>query len=60
MKSTFKKPPAPPLPRNWKRAIQRLDHALEQNAPTDFSERIDILGRELFGPSWNRKPKSKD
>ena len=61
MKSTFKKPPAPPpLPRNWKRAIQRLDYALEQNAPADFSERIDMLGRELFGPSWNRQPSLKD
>ena len=59
MKSTFKKPPAPaPLPRNWKRAIQSLDHALEQNAPLDFSERIDLLGRQMFGKLW--KPRELD
>jgi hypothetical protein len=60
MKSPRSQPLPPPLPRNWKRAIQRLDYALEQNAPTDFSERIDILGREMFGKHWDRKPKSKD
>jgi hypothetical protein len=60
MKNTFKKPPAPPLPRSWKRAIQNLDHALEQNAPTDFSERIDLCGRTLFGKLWDHKPRSKD
>jgi hypothetical protein len=59
MKNTSKKPPAPPpLPRNWKRAIQSLDHALEQNAPADFSERIDLLGRQLFGDLW--KPRALD
>jgi len=58
MKSTFKKPPASPLPRNWKCAIQSLDHALEQNAPTDYSERIDLLGRQMFGKLW--KPRELD
>jgi hypothetical protein len=59
MKSTFKKPPAPPpMPRSWKRAIQRLDHVLEQNAPADYSERIDMLGRQLFGHLW--KPRELD
>jgi hypothetical protein len=60
MKKTFKKQPVspPPLPRNWKRAIQNLDHALEKNAPTDYSERIDLLGRQLFGKLW--KPRELD
>jgi hypothetical protein len=61
MKNTSKKPPTPPpLPRSWRRAIQSLDHAHEQNAPTDFSERIDLLGRELFGKYWNHKPRLKN
>ena len=62
MKSTLKKPPAPPpLPRSWKRAIQSLDYALEQNAPVDFSERIDLMGRQLFGKLWTpRELDSKD
>jgi hypothetical protein len=59
MKSSYKKPPAPPaLPRSWRRAIQTLDHALEQNAPADYSERIDMLGRQLFGDRW--KPRELD
>jgi hypothetical protein len=59
MKSIFKKPSAPPaLPRSWRRAVQTLDHALEQNAPADYSERIDMLGRQLFGDLW--KPRLSD
>ena len=48
----MKSPQPKPLPRSWRRAIQTLDHALDQNAPVDFSERLDLLGRQLFGKHW--------
>ena len=57
----MKSPRPQPLPRSWRRAIQRLDHALEQNAPLDFSDRIDLLGREMFGKLWTpRELRSQD
>jgi hypothetical protein len=55
--SNKKQPTPPPLPRPWRRAIEQMDHALEQNSPADFSERIEIVGRQLFGDLWKpRKP----
>ncbi len=44
--------PNPQIPRAWRRAIQRMDEALQQNAPTDYSEQIEILGRHMFGELW--------
>jgi hypothetical protein len=62
MTDKFKKRPTPPppLPRAWRRAIQRLDQALEQNAPLDNREKIEMLGRQMFGDLWEpRKLPSK-
>jgi hypothetical protein len=36
----------------WSRAIQRMDEALRKNAPSDYSEQIEILGRHMFGDLW--------
>lgn len=56
MRHSSKKSPAPlPLPRSWRRAIDRMDQALEENAPADYSEQIDLLGRQLFGHLWEYK-----
>jgi len=51
---------APPMPRPWRKAIQRMDEALEQNAPEDYSELIEIFGRAHFGRLWNRKPSNSN
>jgi hypothetical protein len=53
MLEKFKTRPAPsPAPKPWRRAIQRMDEALQKNAPTDYSEQIEILGRHMFGDLW--------
>jgi len=50
----LKKPSPPPvlLPKPWRRALQHLDHALAQNQVCDNSEKIDLIGRQLFGDLW--------
>ena len=45
-------PSSPPMPRQWRRAVERMDEALQQNAPADYSEQIEILGRHMFGDLW--------
>jgi hypothetical protein len=44
------------LPLQWRRAILSLDAALEQNAPGDYSEQIDLVGKQMFGVLWDLKP----
>ena len=44
------------LPLQWRRAILDLDAALEQNAPGDYSEQIDLIGKQMFGSLWDLKP----
>ena len=50
--------PVVPLPKPWRRTIQHLDHALAQNRVGDNSEKIDLLGKQLFGDLWT--PRSPD
>ena len=49
-----------PLPPAWCRAIETLDRALEQNAPQNNTELIEIFGRQHFGELWNRRPRDPD
>jgi len=47
---------APPLRvRNpaHRQAFERLDGALEKNAPVDYSERSELLGHAIFGDLWD-------
>jgi hypothetical protein len=46
-----------PLPRPYRRAILRMDAALEQNSPRDNSEMIEIFGRQHFGALWDARPR---
>ena len=52
------KPKAPPVRRDpaYRRAFYYLDQALEEKAPTDYSEMIDLFGRAHFGELWNLRP----
>ena len=36
-----------------RRAFSHLDQSLEQNAPADNREKIDLIGRHLFGELWD-------
>jgi hypothetical protein len=36
-----------------RRAFSLLDQSLEQNAPVDYSERIELFGRQHFGELWD-------
>ena len=36
-----------------RRALHILDHGLEKNVPVDNSEKIDLIGRQLFGDLWD-------
>jgi hypothetical protein len=36
-----------------RRAFHILDHGLEKNVPVDNSEKIDLIGRQLFGDLWD-------
>jgi hypothetical protein len=54
-------PPPVPVPKPWRRAILHLNHALAQNTVGDNSEKIDLLGRQLFGHLWTpREPERND
>ncbi len=45
---------ARPLIRNpaYRQAFERLDAALEQNTQSNNSEKIDLMGRHMFGDLW--------
>ena len=49
-----------PLPPTWRNAIERMDAALEKNAPPNNAELIEIFGRQHFGELWNRRPRDPD
>jgi hypothetical protein len=51
-----KRPAAPSLPKPWRQAIQRMDEALEHNAPPNNHEKIEMLGRQMFGHLWKIQP----
>jgi hypothetical protein len=36
-----------------RRAFYILDHGLEKNVSVDNSEKIDLIGRQLFGDLWD-------
>jgi hypothetical protein len=55
-----KSPPPAPLPRSWRRAIQHLDHALAQNQVCDNSEKIDLIGKQLFGDLWTPRESNEN
>jgi hypothetical protein len=52
------KPKAPPTRRDatFRRAFYHFDKFLEEKAPTDYSEMIDLFGRSHFGDLWDRRP----
>ena len=39
----------------YRPAFERLDAALEQNTPSDNSEKIELLGRHMFGDLWHEQ-----
>lgn len=43
--------PAPRRPQNpaYRQAFDRLDEALEQNTPSDYSEKIRLMRLAMFG-----------
>jgi len=51
--------PKPPRPvvRNpaWRQAFQRLDEALAQKSGFSNAEKIELLGRHLFGDLWREQ-----
>ena len=49
--------PSRPPPRAYRRAFERLDDALDPGTETDYSDRIEMLGRLMFGDDW-RRPES--
>jgi hypothetical protein len=53
---------ARPIVRNpaYRQALQRLDEALVQNAPSDNSEKLDLMGQHLFGDLWFKAKQSRD
>lgn len=49
-----------PLPRRsrnpaYRQAFERLDEALEQNTSVSNAERLQLIGRQMFGDLW-REP----
>ncbi len=46
-----------PIVRNsaWRRAIERLDGALDQNSDGDNSELIERIGKHMFGGLWRKR-----
>ena len=40
-----------------RRALYILEHGLEKNVPIDNREKIDLIGRQLFGDLW--KPRDQ-
>lgn len=39
----------------YRPAFERLDAALEQKTPSDNSEKIELLGRHMFGDLWHEQ-----
>ena len=48
-----KPPPRRPQNPAYRQAFERLDEALEKNAPSDYSEQLGLVGRHLFGDLWH-------
>lgn len=46
---------ARPVVRNpaYRQAFERLDAALEENTPSDYSEKTELLGMAMFGDLWH-------
>lgn len=54
-------PPEPKLPAALALAFWPMDQSLDQTAPTDNSELIDLFGRAHFGALWDyQKPDPSD
>jgi hypothetical protein len=53
---------ARPIVRNpaYRQALQRLDEALEQNTPSDNSEKLDLMGQHLFGDLWRPREQTSN
>jgi hypothetical protein len=52
---------ARPIVRNpaYRRAFERLDEALEQNTPSDYSEKTELLGMAMFGDLWRPQKQTR-
>jgi len=46
------------FPPAYRRAFARLDAFLEANAESDYSARLELIGRHMFGEYW--RPKQPD
>ena len=57
MKMTRNGKIARPIVRNpaYRQAFQRLDESLEQNSGFSNAEKIELLGRHLFGDLWHER-----
>ena len=42
----------------YRKALQRLDQALERNSRWSNAEKIQLLGRLMFGDSWDEVEES--
>lgn len=39
----------------YRQAFERLDEGLEENTPSDYSEKTELLGRFMFGDLWRER-----
>lgn len=39
----------------WRRAIERLDESLDQNSEHSYAEKLDLIGRHMFGDLWRER-----
>lgn len=37
----------------YRQAFERLDEVLEEDTPSDYSEKTELLGRFMFGDLWH-------
>lgn len=42
----------------YRQAFERLEEALERNAPADYSQQLELIGRQLFGDLWRNRPRN--
>lgn len=39
----------------YRQAFERLEEVLEENTPSDYSEKTELLGRFMFGDLWRER-----
>lgn len=44
----------------WRRAVEQLDDRLDQNSEHSYGEKLDLIGRHMFGDLWRKQNQNQN